>query len=174
MINMNSFVKVLSITCFTFITFFSCSKDDSSLFKDCLLPWEDLETISQAEIPKEIVDFTYKTYPETDTLLAAVINFCNNEKRLYIQTEGTPNYDFLLYDSCGILIGKGKEESSSEIVTLLSKTIKEGIGNQAEVYDSFIINFENGTKQYVAEIYFQGDSNRYLFDKDGKIKCKLF
>ncbi|MFZ1562239.1 MAG: hypothetical protein WAT37_20030, partial [Saprospiraceae bacterium] len=79
MINMNSYVKVISITCFTFITFFSCSKDDGSLFKDCLLPWEDLETISQAEIPKEIVDFTYKTYPETDTLLAAVINFCNNE-----------------------------------------------------------------------------------------------
>ncbi|MBK7632885.1 MAG: hypothetical protein IPJ13_00375 [Saprospiraceae bacterium] len=52
-----------------------------------------LETISQAEILKEIVDFTYKTYPETDTLLAAVIT-CNNEKRLYIQTEGTPNYDF--------------------------------------------------------------------------------
>lgn len=174
MINMNSFVKVISISCFTLLMVFSCSKDDNSLFKDCLLPWEDLETISQAELPKEIVDFTYKTYPETDTLLAAVINFCNDEKRLYIQTDGTPNYDFLLYDSCGILIGKGKNETDSEIETLLSNSIKQEIGNQVELYDSFIINFENGTKQYVAEIYLQGDSYRYLFDKNGKVLCKLF
>lgn len=175
MTNSNFFIKSLAISAITFIVFLtSCKKDeDTNLFKDCVLPWTELEPIPQADLPKEIVDFTFKTFPELDTIYATVINFCNN-KRLYIQTDGTINYDFLLYDNCGDLLAKGKTEKDSNIRSVLSKSIKQELGNEASLYDSFIVNYENGNIEYISEVYFLGDSPRYLFDKDGKVLCKLF
>ena len=174
MINSNFLVKSLAISAMTFLIILSsCRKDENTLFKDCVLPWTELEPISQAELPKEIVDFAYKTFPEADTIYATVINFCNN-KRLYIQTDGTINYDFLLYDNCGDLLAKGKTEKDSNIRSVLSKSIKQELGNEASLYDSFIVNYENGNIEYISEVYFLGDSPRYLFDKDGKVLCKLF
>lgn len=174
---MNNFNKLLRLAIFSSLTLFivsSCSMDEETLFKDCILPWEELEPIPQAEIPKEIVDFTYKTYPNIDTIYGTVIKFCNNEKRLYVQTEETGDYDFLLYNSCGELIAKGKIELDTEIRKLLKNSINNELGNEAKLYDSFIIQYENDTVEYIAEVYIKGESPRYLFDKDGKIICKLF
>lgn len=174
MTNSNFLGKSLAICAMTFmIILSSCGKDENTLFKDCVLPWAELEEISQAELPKEIVDFTYKNFPEADTLYATVINFCTN-KRLYIYLDGTINYDFLLYDNCGNLVAKGKTEKDSNIRSILSNSIKQELGNEASLYDSFIVNYENGNIEYVSEVYFLGDSPRYLFDKDGKVLCKLF
>ena len=176
MTNSNLFIKSLAISAITSIILLtSCGKDeDTNLFKDCVLPWTELEEITQAELPKEIVDFTYKTYPEADTLYGGVIKFCESGNRLLIQTDGTVNYDFLLYDNCGNLLAKGKTETDSNLRSVLSKSIKQELGNEASLYDSFIINYENGNIEYVSEVYFLGDSPRYLFDKDGKVLCKLF
>lgn len=152
----------------------SCSKDKDTLFKDCLLPWEDLKVIPQAELPKEIVNFFYKTYPKTDTIIGAVLPFCNNEKILAIETEEHVNYDYWLYDSCGELIAKGKTELDAEIRKLLLKSIKKDLGEDADLYDSSIVLYENGKIEYMAEVYIKRESFIYLFAKDGKIICKLF
>lgn len=174
MTNSNLFAKLLTICTITcIISLASCGKDEDTLFKDCVFPWPELEEIPQSELPKEIVEFTNKTYPEADTILAAVINFCTN-KRLYIQTDGTINYDFLFYDKCGNLVAKGKSEKDSNIRSILSKSIKQELGDEASLYDSFIVNYENGNIEYISEVYFLGDSPRYMFDKDGKVLCKLF
>lgn len=174
---MNNFNKSLRLVIISGLTFFmvsSCSKDEEKLFKDCILPWEELQRIPQVEIPNEIVDFTYKTYPSADTIYGAVIKFCNNKKRLYIQTESTADGDFLLYDSCGELIAKGKVVLDTEIRDILYNGVVKLLGSDARLYDSTIVFYENGEIEYIGEVYDNGESSLYLFDKNGQIICKLF
>ena len=61
-----------------------------------------------------------------------------------------------------------------QIRSILRQSIQKELGSDASLYDSFIVNYENGNIEYISEVYFQGDSPRYSFDKDGKILCKLF
>jgi hypothetical protein len=173
--NSNSLVKSLAISAIAFIIFLtSCGKDeDTNLFKDCVLPWPELEEIPQSELPQEIVDFTYKTFPEADTLYGGVIKFCESGLRLLIQPEGTANYDFLLYDSCGKFIAKGLAEIDIDIRSKLSQKIKEQLGDSVSLYDTLSINYENGNLEYTAEVFTQGPSTVYLLDKDGNILCIL-
>jgi hypothetical protein len=175
MTNSNLFIKSLTIIALTTIIFLtSCGKDeDTTLFKDCVLPWPEQEPIPQADLPKEIVDFTYKTFSEADTLYGGVIKFCESGLRLLIQPEGTANYDFLLYDSFGKFIAKGLAETDIDIRSKLRQKIKEQLGDSVSLYDTLSINYENGNLEYTAEVYTQGPSTVYLLDEDGNIICIL-
>ena len=133
---MKNVISSWCISALVFMMVISFGKDEDTLFKDCVLPWTKLEPITQAELPKEIVDFAYLTFTEVDTLTGGVIKFCDAGNRLLIQSEGTANYDFLLYDSCGKYKAKGQAESDSDIRSLLSQNIQQELGLEASLYDS--------------------------------------
>lgn len=174
MFSINNLLRTMIFSGIILILVSSCSKDEDTLFKDCILPWKEFELIPQAELPKEIVDFTYKTYPTADTIIGGVLSFCKNEKRLLIQAEGTDDGNLLVYDSCGKLIAKGQIELGTEIRNLIRESVKKELSNVASLYDTIIIIYENGTIEYTAEVFFDGNSSIYLIDKDGDIICKLF
>ncbi|MBK9736829.1 MAG: hypothetical protein IPO92_18460 [Saprospiraceae bacterium] len=156
-------------------TMSSCGKSvDDALFKDCILPWELLAPISQSELPVEIVTYAYNTFPKPDTITAKVVNFCNNEKLLYIKVEASLNYMFLFYNSCGEILSQGNLETDFDLNNKMDDLIRDQISVGARLLNLFEVKYENGDLEYLSEISLDDEKQRYLLDKDGVVLCKLF
>lgn len=61
-----------------------------------------------------------------------------------------------------------------EMYHSLEQDIKDAELNMEGHRKGIVIIYENGTIEYTAEVFFDGNSSIYLIDKDGDIICKLF
>jgi len=76
------------------------------IFIDCILPYNIGIGIDQDQLNREIASKSFETFPQADTIVGIVYDFCNNGKRLVIQLYGINFNANLFFDSCGSLIPK--------------------------------------------------------------------
>lgn len=175
-----SFIKFTYVISFVFIFTFSllisCGKDENKpIFEDCILPYDVGVGIDQNQLNPEIVKKSFEIFPQCDTLVAIVFDFCNDGKRLVVQLEGENFNSNLLFDSCGDLLSKDllSEPDPATILTF-ENHIKKEFGTDALLYDLYIFNYVSGGTEYNAEVVKNGSFGSYLFDKNGKLLCKIY
>jgi len=76
------------------------------IFIECILPYDIGTGIDQDQLNREIASRSFETFPQADTIVGIVYDFCNNGKRLVIQLYGKNFNANLLFDSCCSLISK--------------------------------------------------------------------
>lgn len=154
----------------------SCSKDEEKpKFENCVMPYDIGVGIDQNQLNSEIVRQSFEIFPQADTLVAIVFDFCTYGKRLVVQLEGENFHSNLLYDSCGDLLSKDLlSEPDSSLKQTFENHIKKEIGTDAELYDLYIFNYISGVTEYNAEVVKNGSFSSYLLDNNGKVLCNIY
>ncbi|HMR86536.1 MAG TPA: hypothetical protein PKD51_00200 [Saprospiraceae bacterium] len=161
---------------FSILLLTSCNKDENKpIFDNCVMPYGVGDAIDQNHLNSEIVRQSFEIFPQADTLVAIVFDFCTYGKRLVVQLEGENFHSNLLYDSCGDLLSKDLlSEPDSALKLTFENHIKKEFGTDAELYDLYIFNYISGVTEYNAEVVKNGSFSSYLLDNNGKVLCKIY